>query len=58
MKVPEPELIDAENPEWTEEDFDRAVPFSALPVDLRQLLSSEKRIVPDAEMATEQQSAA
>ena len=30
-KRPNPELIDAENPEWTEEDFRRAVPFSGLP---------------------------
>jgi hypothetical protein len=58
MKAPEPELIDDENPEWTEEDFARAIPFSALPTELQQLLSSEKRIVPDAELATKQRSAA
>jgi len=58
MKAPEPEMIDDENPEWTDEDFARAVPFSALPVELQQLLSSEKRVVPDAEMAAKHQSAA
>ena len=40
MKAPEPEMIDDENPEWTDEDFARAVPFSALPAELQQLLSS------------------
>jgi hypothetical protein len=58
MNIPNPELIDDENPEWTDEDFARAVPFSALPVELQQLLSSEKRVVPDAEMAAKHQSAA
>jgi hypothetical protein len=58
MKAPEPELIDDENPEWTDEDFSCAVSFSALPADLRQLLSSENRLVPDAETAAKQQSAA
>ena len=54
MKIPNPELIDNENPEWTDEDFARALPFSALPAELQQLLSSEKHIVPDAEkMATQ-----
>ena len=40
QKRPNPELIDEENPEWTEEDFARAVPFSALPEELRKTLSS------------------
>jgi hypothetical protein len=44
--------------EWTDEDFARAVPFSALPVELQQLLSSEKHVVPDAETMTTQQPAA
>jgi hypothetical protein len=43
MKRPNPELIDQENPEWTEEDFARAVPFSGLPAELRNLLSSSKQ---------------
>jgi uncharacterized protein (DUF4415 family) len=37
---PDPELIDDENPEWTDEDFARAVPFSALPPGLQQTLTS------------------
>jgi hypothetical protein len=44
--------------EWTDEDFARAVPFSALPAELQQLLSSEKRVVPDAETMATQQPAA
>ena len=35
---PNPELIDDENPEWTEEDFRLAVPFSALPASLQATL--------------------
>jgi uncharacterized protein (DUF4415 family) len=42
-KKPTPELIDAGNPEWTEEDFQNAVPFSALPESLRNTISSRKR---------------
>jgi hypothetical protein len=42
MKRPNPELIDDENPEWTEEDFAEAVPFSGLPAELQNLLSSPK----------------
>jgi len=49
---------DGEVRELTESDFERFVPFSALPADLQQLLSSEKRIVPDLEMVVKQQSAA
>lgn len=29
--MPEPDLTDPENPEWTENDFARAIPPSALP---------------------------
>jgi hypothetical protein len=43
MKKPNPELIDDENPEWTEEDFAKAVPFSGLPVELQNLLSTQKQ---------------
>jgi hypothetical protein len=40
---------DGEVREWTEEDFARAVPFSALPADLQALLSDPHRVVvPDA----------
>lgn len=35
---PNPELIDNENPEWTEADFNRAMPFSALPESLQATL--------------------
>jgi hypothetical protein len=48
MQRPDPELIDDENPEWTEEDFAKALPFSALPAELQALLSSSKHVVPDA----------
>jgi len=58
MRYPNPELIGDENLEWTDEDFARAVSFSALPAELQQLLASEKRLVPDAEMVAKQQSAA
>ena len=39
-KRPNPELIDDENPEWTDEDFKRAVPFSGLPKSLQAKLLS------------------
>ena len=34
-KKPNPELIDADNPEWTAEDFNNAVRFSDLPEGLQ-----------------------
>ena len=40
---PDPGLIDDENPEWTEEDFAKAVPLSGLPLELQSKLSSPKR---------------
>ncbi|MHB1673550.1 MAG: BrnA antitoxin family protein [Acidobacteriaceae bacterium] len=42
-KTPNPETIDAENPEWTKEDFARAVPFSQLPEPLQTKLRSLKK---------------
>lgn len=36
-------MIDADNPEWTEEDFARAVPFSQLPESLQEKLRSLKK---------------
>jgi hypothetical protein len=54
---PNPALIDAENPEWTEEDFAEAVPLSALPAELQTLLPSPKRLAPDAEPTSARQSA-
>jgi len=49
VEAPDPELIDEENPEWTDEMFARAVPFSGLPQELQDLLSQPKTIKPDAE---------
>ena len=55
---------DGEVREWSEEDFARAVPFSALPADLQALLSDPHRVVtPDAtpspvKRATKKRSAA
>ncbi|MDA8093397.1 MAG: BrnA antitoxin family protein [Betaproteobacteria bacterium] len=37
-KRPNPELIDDENPEWTEEDFKHAKAFSTLPESLQTTL--------------------
>ncbi len=37
-KRPNPELIDEENPEWTVQDFTRAVPFDRLTPSLRAKL--------------------
>ena len=37
---PDPEMIDDENPEWTEEDFKKAVPFSELTKELQEKLRS------------------
>ena len=58
VEAPDPELIDDENPEWTDEMFARAVPFSALPAELQSLLSSPKHLSPDAETPAIRQSAA
>jgi hypothetical protein len=58
MKRPDPELIDAENPEWTKEDFTNAVPFSELPAELQARLSEPKHLSPDADSATIEQPAA
>jgi hypothetical protein len=58
VEAPNPELIDADNPEWTDEMFARAVPFSGLPLELQDLLSSPKRASPDAEVRTTSEPAA
>ena len=42
-KKPNPELIDDENPEWTDEMFERAVRFEQLPIDLQTKLLSLKK---------------
>jgi uncharacterized protein (DUF4415 family) len=36
-------VVDQENPEWTRKDFERALPFSGLPPELRRTLSSRAR---------------
>lgn len=41
-KKPNPELIDDENPEWTEESFKSAVSFSELPKSLQKKLQAAK----------------
>lgn len=43
-KRPNPELIDEENPELTEEWFRRAVPFSALPESLQAKLRGRPKL--------------
>jgi len=58
MQKPNPELVDEENPEWTDETFTRAVPFSALPAELQALLSEPKHVTPDAETPSTRQPAA
>lgn len=37
-KKPDPEMIDDENPEWTDEMFEKAVPLSGLPKTLQAKL--------------------
>ena len=59
MPKQNPERIDDENPEWTDETFAKAVPFTALPSELQAVLSSPKRvIVPKEETAETKQPAA
>lgn len=42
-RKPKSDLIDDENPEWTAEDFKRAVPLAALPESLRNTLARRTR---------------
>ena len=42
-KRPNPEMVDDENPEWTGEDFKRAIPFATLPAEEQEKLRSLKR---------------
>lgn len=44
--------------ELTEEDFAKAVPFSALTAELQALLAGEKHIKPDAESPSTREPAA
>ncbi len=49
LEVPNPELIDEENPEWTDEMFASGVPLSRLSKELQELLAQPKTIRPDAD---------
>jgi uncharacterized protein (DUF4415 family) len=40
---PDPELLDDENPEWTPQDFERAISFSELPISEQEKLRSLKK---------------
>jgi len=51
-KKPNPELIDDENPQWTEGDFKRAVPFSALPESLQAKLRGRPKAAVTKERIT------
>ncbi len=51
-KRPDPELIDDENPEWTDEDVQRAVPFSMLPASLRTKLRGRPKAAVTKERIT------
>jgi len=41
-KLPRPELIDDENPEWTEADFKSAVRIDGLPASLQKKLRGQR----------------
>jgi uncharacterized protein (DUF4415 family) len=43
MKKTASKVVDTDNPEWTREDFARAVPLAELPKELQAMLSSRKR---------------
>jgi hypothetical protein len=58
MKIPDAELIDDDNPAWSEETFKKAIPFSELPVALQELLQSEMQIVPEKKTTTSRKPAA
>ncbi len=59
MRSVNPELIDDENPECADEEtFANAVPFSALPPELQELLKSPKQMAPEAEDPSKSQPAA
>jgi uncharacterized protein (DUF4415 family) len=51
-KRPSPELIDDENPEWTEKDSKRAVSFSALPENLQAKLRGRPKAAATKERIT------
>jgi len=43
MPKPSKKRTDRDNPEWTEKEFARAVPFSELPAKVRKVLEKRKR---------------
>jgi hypothetical protein len=45
MPHKKPLTDDDDNPEWTAEDFARAVPSSGLPAELQAILSDPRRVV-------------
>ena len=51
-KKPNPELIDEENPEWTEADVNRAVRFSGLPESLQTKLRGRPKAAVTKERIT------
>jgi len=58
MQRPNPEMIDEQNPEWTGEDFAKAILFHALPAELQALLSEPKHATSDSEAPLKRQPAA
>ena len=57
MKKPNPEMIDDENPVWTDKDFQNSVPFSELPEELRTKLNSAKHLSPEKDSESNQPAA-
>lgn len=55
--APNPEMIDNENPEWTDSDFRNSVPFSELPEELKTKLASAKDLSPDKDSESNQPAA-
>ena len=42
-KLPNPEMADAENPEWSEADFARALPLASLPKAMQKTISQRAK---------------
>ena len=51
-KRPNPESIDDENPEWTDEEVKRAVPFAGLPASLQAKLRGRPKAAVTKERIT------
>ena len=58
MPKPRPDRMDAENPEWTHEDFAAAIPFSELPAETRALLDSPRVLHASPDDETDRKTAA